>query len=71
MTLAHPPLRPPMVYYGGKTRLATRANVTKLGAQTLDCRMVLTQPATGRRRRFCGAACRVRAHRAGAPQKVL
>ena len=39
----------------------TECNETR--CQAPDCRIVLTQPATGRRKRFCGTACRVRAHR--------
>ncbi|OZE01637.1 hypothetical protein CH249_09305 [Rhodococcus sp. 05-2255-3B1] len=40
---------------------ATECNETR--CQAADCAKVLTQPATGRPRRFCSPACRVRAHR--------
>lgn len=39
------------------------AECNETRCQAADCAKVLTQPATGRPRRFCSPACRVRAHR--------
>lgn len=46
-----------------------RCNETRCGAA--DCRKVLRQPATGRRRTYCSPACRVRAHRAARGGRFL
>lgn len=42
---------------------STGAECNETRCQAADCARVLTQPATGRPRRFCSPACRVRAHR--------
>lgn len=58
------PLRTPTATCNETQPVSAECNETRCAA--LDCRIVLTQPLTGRRRRFCSTSCRVRSHRATA-----
>ncbi|MFE3023217.1 DNA cytosine methyltransferase [Nocardia tengchongensis] len=64
LTEAIPPAYTEFLGRGLLSEVTRRAACNKTRCQAPGCGSLLTQPSTGRPRRFCSGACRVRHHRA-------